>query len=509
MKKLLRILLPLLIFLTLAGTSIPAEAVTVRTAQVTVNLLIVRSGPGTTHNRIATVTAGVVLPVLDQQSGWTQIRLTNGTTGWVSSEFVNVATPTPTQTVRVTTSTLIVRSGAGTTFTRIATVSSGTVLPVLQTRGEWHQVWLRSGQIGWVHSTYTVVDTVSSPSAPNTPGAPTPKEGIVNHYSLRVRSGPDVTFDQITALPNGTRLTILQAQGKWLQVRLPSGQNGWVFAEFIGEAPPLPKPEPIANPQPIPAQPGTGSLATVTVSSLRVRTGPSTSHERITAIPQGVTVRVIGQSADWLQIALPDGRTGWIAGWFATLTSNGTTSPVAGKTIVLDAGHGGRDPGAIGVTGLYESEVNLDVTLRVAEMLRRAGARVVLTREDNTFVSNPDRAIVANAVYADIFVSIHANAHTNSAAGGTETYFYQFKVRGAESRHLATALQNELALTLGLRNIGVKHGNFHVIRETTMPSALVELAFLSNAAEEALMRTDAFRQNSAEALFRGLENYFR
>ncbi|MBS3988767.1 MAG: N-acetylmuramoyl-L-alanine amidase, partial [Dethiobacter sp.] len=92
--------------------------------------------------------------------------------------------------------------------------------------------------------------------------------------------------------------------------------------------------------------------------------------------------------------------------------------------------------------------------------------------------------------------------------GGTETYFFQNNATATASRLLAEYLQKELVQALGLRDIGVKHGNFHVIRETTMPSVLLELAFISNAQEEALMRTNDFRQNSANAIFRGIAAYF-
>lgn len=617
MKKTLSIMLTLALLLTLVlGTSLPSGAVALRTAVVNVDVLNVRSGPGTSHSRITTVSRGTELPVVSEQTGWVQVTLSDGRTGWVSAEFVTLRTPQPTQWARVTVDALNVRSGPGTTFSRVASVNTGTVLPVMGSQNGWHQVRLSSGQVGWVSSTYVTLSTTNpANSAPAPSPAPSPspaplpaptvnqQAGTVTLAALPLRSGPDVTFNAITTLPINSQVTILQTQGKWHQVRTAAGQTGWVFAQHVTLNPATPQPVPNPAPQPVPQptpapvanqqsgtvtlaalplrsgpdttfsaittlginsqvtilqtqgkwyqvrtaanqtgwvfaqhisinpvappppppvptpianQPGqseTQRFATVTVSALNVRTSPSTDADRITVLSLGTLAQVIGENGEWLQIRLSNGQTGWVFSEFV-IVSTRTINPgsgngsLAGKVIVIDPGHGGS-PGAVGVTGLMEKVVVLDVSLRLADMLRRAGATVVMTRETDINVNLAPRVSIAQAVNADVFVSVHANAHPNPAIGGIETYYYQHKASGNTSRLLAQHIQRELVMGLGLRDIGVKHGNFHVIRETTMPSVLVELAFLSNAQEEALMRTDAFRQNSAEAIFRGLESYFR
>ena len=136
-----------------------------------------------------------------------------------------------------------------------------------------------------------------------------------------------------------------------------------------------------------------------------------------------------------------------------------------------------------------------------------AGATVILPQRHRT-VSLESREKMANSAHADLFVSIHANAHPSSLVGGTETYYYKGKATSTSSFQAAVQIQNELVKALGLRNIGVKHGNFHVIRETKMPAVLVEIAFLSNPKEEALLKTADFREASAKAIFAGILNYF-
>ncbi|MCW3491270.1 N-acetylmuramoyl-L-alanine amidase [Dethiobacter alkaliphilus] len=255
--------------------------------------------------------------------------------------------------------------------------------------------------------------------------------------------------------------------------------------------------------------PESEEMARVTASGLNVRPDPSTNNERIDVLSQGQTVEVLAKQNDWLQVSLADGRTGWISGAHVTTFSRSAGSgSLAGRVIAIDAGHGGTDPGAVGVSGLPEKDVVLDVSLRVADQLRAEGAQVIMTRDTDVFIPLSQRVNIAQNAGAEVFVSVHANAHPNPATGGTETYYFRNKASASASFNLASYLQNELVRGLGLRDIGVKHGNFLVIRQTSMPSALVELGFLSNSHEESLMRTSEFRQNSADAIVRGLKNYF-
>jgi N-acetylmuramoyl-L-alanine amidase len=187
---------------------------------------------------------------------------------------------------------------------------------------------------------------------------------------------------------------------------------------------------------------------------------------------------------------------------------------IKGKVIVIDAGHGGYDPGALGVTGLYEKDFNLDTSLKLQDKLTALGATVIMTRTDDSFISLSGRANVANQVYADIFVSVHANSTNSSALRGTSTYFYAPSTNPAlysqreQRQKLAARVQNRLAAELGTRNIGTLQANFAVLRETQMPSILVESAFLSNPDDEALLKDSQFRDKEAQAIADGLSDYF-
>ncbi|RLE10318.1 hypothetical protein DRJ00_01715 [Candidatus Aerophobetes bacterium] len=222
-------------------------------------------------------------------------------------------------------------------------------------------------------------------------------------------------------------------------------------------------------------------------------------------------------------------------------------SRVKGKIrrIVLDPGHGGKDPGAIGPTGLKEKEVTLAIAKELARLLRREGLEVYLTREDDRFIPLDRRAEIANQLKGDIFLSIHANAGFSRKAGGIETFFnsrYSYgkgaeevaarenaafgstatfkEVRAivwdliqdqyrAESNELSHSIQRYLVQATNLEDRGVKSARFYVLRGAAMPAALVEVGFISNPWEERLLKRDSFRKKVALGIFRGLMDYIR
>jgi len=244
------------------------------------------------------------------------------------------------------------------------------------------------------------------------------------------------------------------------------------------------------------------------VTVLHLRSGPSTDHDILDRLVRGTVLEVVDSEGKWLKVITPKGKEGWVHGDYVRpidLTKN----PFKGKKVVIDPGHGGIDSGAIGITGLLEKELTLDVGERLQKMLEDAGATVIMTREGDRSTSNRTRVEVANDAKADVFVSIHANAYSNPDSNGTETFYCSQNSNRDFSKYLAQQLQRELITELGLRDRGVKTRSFYVLKETEMPSALVELAFLTNKDEEALLKKPETRAASAEALFRGLEAYLR
>jgi N-acetylmuramoyl-L-alanine amidase len=252
------------------------------------------------------------------------------------------------------------------------------------------------------------------------------------------------------------------------------------------------------------------------------------------AISQASSMRLVAK----MPLVAPD----------ASITPERMTSsafPLAVRRVVLDAGHGGSDPGATAAQ-VMEKEITLDIGQRLRAMLERDGFDVVVTREGDRTVALRDRAVLANASKSDIFVSIHVNAlekHTESR--GIETYYLgatsdpsltalaarENRVSGYsvsdmrklledvyadarrdESHELAAAVQQQLFTTLrnddaGLENWGVKRAPFIVLVATDMPAILAEVGCISNEKESAMLRRPEYRQKIAAALFEGIRAY--
>jgi len=216
------------------------------------------------------------------------------------------------------------------------------------------------------------------------------------------------------------------------------------------------------------------------------------------------------------------------------------------KTIVIDPGHGGKDPGARGQRGTEEKDITLKVALKLRNLLsKQPGVRVLMTRERDQFVELEDRAKFANEQEADLFVSIHVNSHPQRSVKGIEIYHFgeakdqrALEVAARENgtplnstgvgweylvADLLTAKKIEASLELAwtakeamvtnlnghysLVDHGVKTAPFYVLRFTSMPSILAEIAYISNSAEEDLLRTGIFTTRVAEALMEGVNTF--
>lgn len=174
--------------------------------------------------------------------------------------------------------------------------------------------------------------------------------------------------------------------------------------------------------------------------------------------------------------------------------------------VVIDPGHGGPDPGAVGIGGLRETDVVLDVSLQVARLLQARGVQVLLTRTTEVDVDLPPRVTLANSSGADVFVSVHANALSMERpdVNGIETFYFA----GGRSQSLAEAIQQQLmAISPGTPDRGARPGRFFVIRRTVMPSALAEMGFVTGEVDAPRLADPAYRRRLAQALAAGILNY--
>jgi N-acetylmuramoyl-L-alanine amidase len=228
------------------------------------------------------------------------------------------------------------------------------------------------------------------------------------------------------------------------------------------------------------------------------------------------------------------------------------TAPGPAFTIVIDAGHGGSETGAIGPAGLQEKEVTLEIARRLAAAIPRVlSCRVVLTRDSDNAISLDDRTAVANHEKADLFLSVHANSSRAAGAHGSETYYLSLEASDRhsqevasqenqagtasspapggsprtpeldfilwdiaqsahlkESSELAETIQNELNVVSKTENRGIKQAPFRVLVGATMPAVLVETAFISNPDEEKKLASSVFQQSVADAVAKAISGFF-
>ncbi|HHU81959.1 MAG TPA: AMIN domain-containing protein [Firmicutes bacterium] len=224
---------------------------------------------------------------------------------------------------------------------------------------------------------------------------------------------------------------------------------------------------------------------------------------------EGIKVATEDPSGVRVEVAIPEGRAYDYRVEFAKdkreMVLTITQLPLSGKVIILDPGHGGIDAGAIGTRGTREKEINLDVALRLKKRLEEAGARVVMTREDDSYLGLYERPAVVNRFDGVLAISLHANFHPNPKVRGVEVFYHPGR---ESSRKLAEYIFTSITKATGLTGRSIKTDKEMVFpRETQMPSVLVEMGFLSNRQEEELFRKSEFREKLAAGLFLGILRY--
>jgi len=196
-------------------------------------------------------------------------------------------------------------------------------------------------------------------------------------------------------------------------------------------------------------------------------------------------------------------------------------SPFAYATkVVIDPGHGGSDSGAIGVNGIQEKVINLDVSLKVRDLLNAAGIETAMSRTDDRYISLANRIAFSNRQDSDLLVSIHSNSHTNSSASGGLILYYDSKYPQASypaspemiyyspiSKLFADTVLKEYINTTGLPNKGLMESSVYMVRKGTVPSILVETAFVSNWNDATMLADDSKRTQMAQGIANGIIKY--
>lgn len=522
----------------------PQPATSVAQIESTTTNLNVRSGPGQTNAIVGTINPGTRYNIVQKNGEWIQIQLSAQSKGWVAAWLVKESAAGQSATKPTTTPPPASNPGSGSTpsaggaqtkppavqsasltleFAPYVYATPDATTPAIGQLHAGETINVITQQNGWIQFPYDGVnawfstetgsssnipgmgtDTGTTPTdiLPETPptsaGQPatsSKQTATVQTDGLNLRSEANTTSSVLATLPIGSSLTVLEKQGEWYRVTTPAGQTGWVAGWLITVSQPT---------MPTPS----GPYVTIVNPDTNVRSGPGTEHNIIKRVQTGEKYSIAKKEGEWFQVTFTDGSTGYIAGWLVSASGVPAVirgNELAGKIIVVDAGHGGNDNGATGLSfSTLEKTVNLQVALLLKNKLQSSGANVIMTRADDRKLTLQQRVDVAVMNKADIFVSIHHNTHPNTATNGSIVFFYN---QGNSSK-LASLVQNELVKATSYKDLQSRFGDYFVLRENSVPSILAEIGFLSNYNEEIRVRSEKQQDLAAEGLYKGIIQYF-
>lgn len=318
--------------------------------------------------------------------------------------------------------------------------------------------------------------------------------GTVTSSTLYVRSGPGTSYKVIGGLKKNDRVNIINLQSNWYKINF-GNTTGYVSSGYIKTV------GKVASEK---------KVGYITASALNLRSGPSTDHNTMKVLEKGESVEILEKQGEWLKASYGN-LIGWVlAAYVGDSQPAGSVISVIKKTIVIDAGHGGYDPGSIGSTGLQEKSITLAVSLKLGKILESQGHKVIYTRDSDkvSWPSNEkadlrERVDISEKAKADLYISVHCNSSEYSFLKGMETYYYG----SSKSKQLAKSIQDSMVKSVKLTDRGVREDNFYVIKNTTAVAALVELAYISNSAEEKLLKDKTYQDKWAEAIAKGINSY--
>lgn len=353
----------------------------------------------------------------------------------------------PSAYVEVMAPDLNVRTSPDISAKTMGLVHQGETFKVIQTKNRWEQIQLSNSQIGWVYEDY--IQRITPDNI---------KEATVEAIQLNVREAPSLTSTIVGNLKLGTKIRIFEEEAKWVKMVSTSGVQGWVYQYYLtkGES---------------------DSLKTQSAAS------PSSYEQTSSSFPS-------------------DGNTQDQA--VQTEKMPNRKEPLKGKTIVLDPGHGGVDSGTTSITGTHEKALTLSIAKVVEQKLKNTGAHVLMTRPDDTYISLEQRANLSNQNHADAFISFHYNWSNDPSAKGLTDFYYQ----KSKDDSLAENILNEVAKQTKLNNAGSRFDDLSVLRNNSQPSTLIELGFLSNKQDDAVVEHSDYLENVAQGVYLGLLEYF-
>lgn len=389
-------------------------------------------------------------------------------------------------TINVKASALNVRTGPGLDYGVSSQVKSGTKLAVISQKNEWYKVTLPDGKTGWVAS-WLIGNTKTTPV--------TNIDAVITE-DTPLREGPEDKSTVLTTLTKDTKVTITLEQNGWSQVELKD-QAGWVQTSHVKES---------TEEENISEKTDDNLIYTREVST-NLRKEPQISGELVTTLTENTPVTVLETVDDWYKVETSDGQVGYVASWVMNTqprSKNTLVTSISEATIMIDAGHGGDDVGASTSNNIREKDLTLSTAKILKATLEKTGARVLMTRDDDSWVELTDRSDLSNKEKPDVFISIHYDAtEDQNIASGTHTFYYH-----DDDKKLAETIASYLD-QLPLENHGASFNDLSVTRENNQPALLLELGYVSTNKDVTHIITKDYQQQAADLITQGLTEYFK
>lgn len=483
--------------------------------------LRVRSGPGSNFQIIGFLNKRQEVSILDQNENWYKISSPFGE-GWVSKEFLELKTANSESSTAsvskngeigtVKSNILNVRKEPTASSKLVGKLTKGTKVTILSKENKWVKVKYLN-IIGWVSASY--LDTQLRTTSETNNKMTTRIIGTVTAEKLSVRAGSSTKSKIIGTVSKYQRFTIIEEKNNWAKIEYKTGSFGWVAGWYLEKSPAKTN-ENITNHQTAKETSGQAQVAakdiiTILQDGTNIRELPSTQSDVVHRANKGDRFSVTGVKNDWYEIKLNNGKKAYVAGWLVStsgsiprIEKSGTDGYIKNKIIVIDPGHGGGDGGTVGASGTLEKNLTLRTAKLLYDKLKAAGAKVYLTRNNDSYISLQSRVSKAHAYNADAFISLHYDSNEDRSVRGSTGFYYH-----SYQKALAQQLYSSMIRKTNLNSRGVAIGNYHVIRENKQKAVLIELGFISNPEEEMTVKSSRFQENAASGIYDGLTKYFK
>lgn len=413
---------------------------------------------------------------------------------FICISFASIVALANDNTVVVETSVLNVRQGPGLSHDVITEVHQNDRLHVIERQNEWIKIRLDDNNVGWVASWLVHQPEITTESQ---------QTAVVTGDTVNIRSQATTESDILGVVEKDSELNVVYQDGNWSQI-VYNDQVAWIssyYISFVGED---------ANIQSSPSN----DTIVINDTDTNVRTQPTTDSEIIGTAPAHQSYPYLGTSNGWHKIQFDDNTEGYVANYLVELQgqmvveesdtpAQQSETPISDATIVIDAGHGGHDPGAV-TDDIYEKDLTLSTALKLQNRLLNTGANVIMTRSDDYYISLDNRVADSLNSHADAFISLHYDAvATPNSMSGTTTYYYS-----DTDSSLAETVNNSLMVNGPLQNNGTRIGNYYVLRNNSRPSLLLELGYMNNDTDLAYIYTDSYQETIADAIYQGLISHF-